>query len=505
MQKSILLLGAGKSATALIDYLIQNAPEQNWRVRIGDINVTEARKKLGSSAHGEAFGLDVSSDHQRSAEIRASDLVISLLPATLHFQVAKDCLKHGVNLLTASYIDDDLKKMAKEIEAKKLIFLCEMGLDPGIDHMSAKKLIDEIQEDGGRITSFLSHCGGLVSKESDQNSWHYKISWNPRNVVTAGRAGASFRYNGDYQILSYPELFKTLRVSRINGYGNLAWYPNRDSLSYQAIYDLNECASFIRTTLRHADFIEGWSRLIELELTADDPLEDIEGRPLAEGFKMALKKKDFPSWLSSKINSNLEQQSGLLEELNEVVDREQDAIDLGLERHEDLLVVDDTGVVKTLDADHLKLDAAARLGEGIHKVQVMVAQLVELGLNDQQTIVPSGINTVSGLLQFALETKLALQPDDKDLVVMQHEIEFVNSGRKYLTTSTLLKDGESASRTGMAQTVGWPLGIAAKLILNNQIRKKGLLIPIVKEIYQPVLKELETMGVVFVENTTDIL
>jgi saccharopine dehydrogenase-like NADP-dependent oxidoreductase len=224
--KQILLFGAGKSATALIEYFLVNALAENWQLTVVDANLELAKEKMGDSSHGIALSFDILDDKRRKEVISQAHIVISLLPPALHFLIAKDCLQANKNLLTASYVDDQLKAMKTDIEAAGLLFLCEMGLDPGIDHMSAKKMIDDIQQEGGKITSFLSHCGGLVAPESDDNPWHYKISWNPRNVVMAGKAGAIFRQDGEIREMEYETLFAEKRYVSVPGSEPLCWYRN---------------------------------------------------------------------------------------------------------------------------------------------------------------------------------------------------------------------------------------------------------------------------------------
>lgn len=191
--KTILLFGAGKSASVLIEYLVKNGPANNWKLIVADKDLQSAQSGLKSAERDRAVSFDVQDKDKRIEFIQQADIVISLLPPTLHYLVAIDCLQLKKHLLTASYIDEKLKLLSEEIKNNHLLFLCEMGLDPGIDHMSAKKIIDEVHAEGGIITSFISHCGGLVAPENDDNPWHYKISWNPRNVVNAGKAGAIYR------------------------------------------------------------------------------------------------------------------------------------------------------------------------------------------------------------------------------------------------------------------------------------------------------------------------
>ena len=194
--KRIVIFGAGKSSIYLIEYLSRYLQKSNWQLVVADKDFSAAQSKLAGISNSEARSIDVGSEQQRKELIASADLVISLLPPTLHYPIAVDCIAAKKHLLTASYIDDKVKALANDIEKNKLLFLCEMGLDPGIDHMSAMKLIAEIKSIGGTIHSFRSHCGGLVSPQSDDNPWHYKISWNPRNIVLAGKAGAHSKENG---------------------------------------------------------------------------------------------------------------------------------------------------------------------------------------------------------------------------------------------------------------------------------------------------------------------
>src|SRR5688572_2087925 len=274
----ILVLGAGKSATALINYLLANAKEENWKLILADANLHLALEKINNSPFGSAVSFDITDDSKRRYHISNSDIVISMLPPALHIKVAKDCLAFSKHLLTASYVDDEMKSMEAEIDRQQVLFLCEMGLDPGIDHMSAMKLIDYINSKGGKIISFKSHCGGLVAPESDDNPWHYKISWNPRNIVLAGKAGAVYKKHDTEITLGYEDLFREKRFTLLHDLEPLCWYPNRDSVSYMPVYGLEDCPTFIRTTLRHPDFMYGWKNLLELQLTDETPKYESEGK-----------------------------------------------------------------------------------------------------------------------------------------------------------------------------------------------------------------------------------
>jgi len=422
--KTIVLIGAGKSATVLIDYLIAEAETNNWKFIIADSNREQILLKTNNSKYAEAVQLDVTNENERSVLIQRAHVVISMMPPALHFLVAKDCVEYRKHLLTASYLDDKMKSLQDEISNRKLLFICEMGLDPGIDHMSAMKIIDEIKAKGGKITSFKSHCGGLVAPESDDNPWHYKISWNPRNIVMAGQSGAIYKENNEIKTIAYHNLFDCSNAIVFDGLNNLAFYPNRDSLSYIPTYKLPDTATFLRTTLRHLDFFKGWNAVVHAGLTNET--EAIELADLT-----------FAKWSAAILPFVNEENKEILE---------------------------------------------------------------YLGLFDEMPV-PATAKTSADILQFLVETKLKMKPSDKDMIVMLHEFEYELDEKMNCLKSCLIVKGKDSLRTAMAKTVGLPLGIAAKLILNETIKLKGLHIPISKEIYEPVLEELEKSGINFTETT----
>ena len=436
--KNVLLFGAGKSATCLIDYLGKCCDENNWKLWVCDSNISLAESKTKNFSSAEAISFDVSNDDKRHEFISKSDLVISMLPPALHFLVAKDCVQFSKTLLTASYIDEKIKSLKDQIEKKGILFLGEIGLDPGIDHMSAMKMINEIKNKGGKINSFKSHCGGLISPESDDNPWHYKITWNPANVVTAGSAGAVYLDGGKQIEIAYSKIFDDENnMVDVPELFPLAWYANRDSLSYIETYQLQDAETFIRTTLRYPSFCRGWNKMIKLDLTNKNDHEEIKNcKTFADWFN--LKKKKFASQNENTFNENDFFNSEFLEQIN------------------------------------------------------------YLGLNDDQKIQEEIFNSTS-LLQFVLEKKLVMKPEDKDMIIMLHEIEYSINGKNKKTRSCLIVKGEDQIHTAMAKTVGLPLGIAAKLILENKIKITGLHIPVIPEIYEPVLKELEINGIKFNE------
>lgn len=500
--KTILLFGAGKSATVLIDYLAKNAAAENWKIIVADADLELAKSKIGGSAYATAVAFDIRNQAEREKYIHKADIVISLLPPLLHILVAKDCIKLHKNLLTASYLDADIRSLQSEIEKNNLFFLYEMGLDPGIDHMSAMKLIDEIRQKGGHITKFISHCGGLVAPESDDNPWHYKISWNPRNIIMAGKAGAHFREEGQEVKVPYEQLFGGERMVEIPDVGYLSWYANRDSLSYTSLYGLENTSTFIRTTLRHPDFMYGWKNIIELKLTDETPQYETDGKSLQQVFKEHMDKYGFGEWVNQKLSERFEETQGLLENLMKLVDAENEAESEGEKIPSSFMAADDKGNLQEVEIDEVKNRAAAYLAHKMHEANLTLKQLFFLGLDDNETMVNKGLCSPADILQFAVEKKLALRPCDKDMIVMLHEIEYniADAGISLAKIeSSLVVKGENSLHTAMAKTVGLPLGIAAKLILNGKIKMTGLHIPTAKSIYEPVLAELEANDISFIE------
>ena len=497
--KNILLFGAGKSATVLIDYLLSNAEKEEWQVTVVDADINLAQSKIGISPFGKAVSFEINDESDRTKFISEAGIVISLLPPTLHTVVANTCIEKNKNLLTASYIDDEIRNQKSEIENKNLLFLCEMGLDPGIDHMSAMNIFDKVRAGGGKIISFRSHCGGLVAPESDDNPWHYKVSWNPRNILLAGKSGAHYRENGEEKRLKYEEVFTAERIVDIPDIGFLCWYPNRDSLSYAPLYGLENTKTFVRTTLRHPDFMYGWKNVIDLKLTDETPQYETTGKALMDFFKEHMDKNGFSDWLQKKLSERFDQTKDLLQKLMELVEAEKEAEASGGDVDKDFLVVGKDGDLQNMDLDKIKNDAAEIVANKMHEANLTLKQLFFLGMDDDETIINKGFCSAADVMQLALEKKLALQADDKDMIVMLHEIQYTVGSQRSAVTSSLVVKGENNLRTAMAKTVGLPLGIAAKLILNGTIDLRGLHIPTKKEIYEPVLKELEERGIKFKE------
>ena len=487
--KKILLFGAGKSATVLIEYLIDEAYANDWQITIADANLDLILQKTGNRERSLAVEVDINNSEKRKQLINDSDIVISMMPPALHILIAKDCIEFRKSLLTASYADDSIKSLENLVDQNELLFLCEMGLDPGIDHMSAMELIDEIKEAGGEIVSFKSHCGGLVAPESDDNPWHYKISWNPRNVVLAGKAGAIYLDNGEVINESYEDLFNSNRTVTIENENNaiFSYYPNRNSLPYIDLYHLPKVKTFIRTTLRYEEFMQGWKNLIELHLTDETPTFNSDGKSLKDFYKEHLYKNGFNNWLDHKLSNQFSESNKLLEDLEKLISS-QDSETFNLSSDE-----------KKSEEENLKLNSVAQIAAKMDSANLILKQLFFLGLEDAETFINKGFCSPADVLQVSLENKLVLKESDKDMVVMLHEIEYLLNNKVHLIKSSLLVKGKDNLHTAMAKTVGLPLGIAAKLILNKTIETKGIQIPTQKEIYKPVLQELKKYGIEFKE------
>jgi saccharopine dehydrogenase (NADP+, L-glutamate forming) len=445
--KRILILGAGRSATCLIDYLISHSDEKNYKITIADTSIELIESKTDKHPNTFAVELDANSSLQREQLVEQSDLVISMLPPHMHSLVANDCLKHSKHLLSASYIDPSIRALNEEVQNKGLIFLFEMGLDPGIDHMSAMKIFDEISSNGGIVISFKSHCGGLVAPESDDNPWHYKISWNPRNIIQAGMAGACYKEGGQIKNLTYQELFDIDQKVDVPGLGILGWYANRDSLGYIPLYKLNRVQTIIRTTLRYTDFMYGWNLIVKFQFTSQD------------------------KWINNQTMNGYEflcshlGHFGILEEF-------ESALEVSLDE-----------IKQKSPPKHLAVQLFSHLGL----------------FNKEENITENCHSSFDVILKLA-EEKWKLKKEDKDLIVMLHEIEYedANENRKNISSSLVLT-GKDPIRTAMAETVGLPLAIAAGLVLDNKIHQKGVIIPTSEEIYNPVLDELESCGISFHE------
>jgi saccharopine dehydrogenase-like NADP-dependent oxidoreductase len=497
--KHIVLFGAGKSATILIRFLIDQLESNDWQLTVCDNNLSLIESKLNNTPRTSPLVIDAKDGDARVEIIKTADVVISLLPPSMHYQLALDCIRQEKHLFTASYVDEEMADLKPAIEDKNLLFLCEMGLDPGMDHMSAMRLVDNIWAEGGVITSFRSHCGGLVAPESDDNPWHYKISWNPRNVVMAGKAGAKYLQNGKAIQENYAELFDPNRVVDIPGVGYLSYYPNRDSIPYIDLYKVYAAKDFVRTTLRYPEFCFGWKNLIDLKLTDETIRYQTNGMTLQQFFQEHFNNHGFSEWIEKQLTARFEQTRELLMKLQELLEAEEVADPEAKNALQDFMMVDNQGDLKNISLEDVKTKAAATVAGQMHEANLSMKQLFFLGMDDNETVIDKGECSAADVLQFAMERKLKLEDSDKDMVVMLHEIEFEKGDEKYRVDSYLVVKGEDHMNTAMAKTVGLPLGIAASLLLKGRLKVRGLHIPIIPEIYDPVLQELENHDIIFRE------
>lgn len=438
--RNILIIGAGRSASSLIKYLLNKAVAEYLHLTIADLSLELATKKTNNHPNATPILLDIANVENRQKEIKKADIVISMLPAHLHIEIAEDCLAFNKHMVTASYISPKMQELDSLAKEKGLIFMNEVGLDPGIDHMSAMKIMDEIREKGGKMIQFESFCGGLVAPESDTNLWNYKFSWNPRNVVLAGQGGVSkFIQEGKYKYIPYNKLFRRTEFMEVEGYGRFEGYANRDSLKYRSIYGLDDILTMYRGTLRRVGYSKAWDMLVQLGMTDDSyPMENSEN----------MSYRDF-------TNSFLAYHPT-------------DSVELKL-RH------------------YLKIDQDDVIWDKIEELDLF------------NSIKKAGIKnaTPAQYLEHILSEKWSLQPDDKDMIVMYHKFGYELNGQKKQIDSTMVCLGDDQTYTAMAKTVGLPVAIATLQILNGNITTTGVQLPIKKEVYLPILVELESYGVIF--------
>ncbi|MBO9201788.1 MULTISPECIES: saccharopine dehydrogenase C-terminal domain-containing protein [Niastella] len=496
--QNILVFGTINSAASLIDYLLKEAAFYNWFITVAA--TTPVTTLANTTSNLQTVLLHPDNETERQQLIAAADLVISLLPTTLHTFIAADCLRFNKNLLTPSYIDDTLAGMHTAIKQQNLLFLCEMGLNPGIDHMNAMQHIHRIKANGGTITSFKSYCGGLISPESDDNPWHYKMTGGHYNIVLAGKDGAVFKENGAVYQWPYEQLFDPNRVIHIPDFGYLAWYPNRDSVHYMSLYGLPNASTFMRNILRYPEFCFGWKNIVELKLTDATKRYDTNGLTLQQFFQEHFASHGFGEWIEKQLTSRFTQTKQLLEKLQQLLEAEQEASEDERNALQDFMMVDNNGHLMDVNLDSIKNQAAATVAGQMHEANLSMKQLFFLGMDDDQTLINKGDCSAADILQFAMEQKLLLQPADRDLVVLQHEIHYELNGEKHLASSNLVVKGEDHLNTAMAKITTLSLSIAAKQILQGNIHETGLHIPVMSSVYVPVLQELEKNGIRFVEN-----
>lgn len=439
---NILVFGAGLSSTFLIKYLEENALKYHWNITVVDKNSSNLNQRVNST-NTKTIVFDIDDEITLNDLIQEAELVVSMLPAQLHLSIAKKCIQYNTHLATASYLSKEMMSLDEDVKKKNLIFLNECGLDPGIDHLSAMKLLDEIRDSGGEITEFESFTGGLVTPDSEDNPWRYKFTWNPRNVVLAGNGGAvKFIHNGKYKYIPYHKVFRRTEIVEIDGYGKFEGYANRDSLKYRETYGLHNVKTMYRGTFRRPGFSKAWNCFVQLGVTDDSyQLPNSEGMTHRDFINTFLPFHPTDSIeLKFKSNLNISQDDIYLWEK-----------------------IESTGIFSN-DLISVKNGSPAQI------------------------------------LQHILEKKWNLKSDDRDMIVMWHKINYKSkAGTQNSVHSSLVCEGNSRKHTAMAKTVGLPLAIACKLILSKKIKKRGCLLPIYPEFYNPILDELEKHGIKFKE------
>jgi len=446
--RHILIIGAGKSTGVLVDYLLNKSSTENIQLTIADKDIASASRLCNNHPNAQAIELDVFNDTARAAQLKKADIVISMLPARFHIEVARDCVSMGINMVTASYVSPEMQELDAEAKKKNLVLMNEIGVDPGIDHMSAMQVIDRIKDQGGELILFESFTGGLVAPEDDNNLWNYKFTWNPRNVVTAGQGGAAkFIQENKYKYIPYHRLFRRTEFLEVEGYGRFEGYANRNSLKYRSVYGLNNIPTLYRGTMRRVGFSKAWNMFVQLGMTDDSYVLDDSEQMTYREF----------------VNSFLPYSPT-------------DSVELKL-RHE------------------LKID----------QDDIMWEKLLELDLFNNKKTINIKNATPAKALQTILEDSWSLQEGEKDMIVMYHKFGYSINGEKKQIDSTMVCLGDGDRKTAMAKTVGLPVAIAALKILNKEIKTYGVQIPISKEIYEPILAELEENGIRFRESETKYL
>ena len=423
--RHILVIGSGKSTSYLFKYLLEQSETENLHITVGDLDIENAKKMIGNHKNATAITLDVFDKNSREDAVKKADIVISMLPARFHIEVAKDCVTYGKDMVTASYISDEMQALDQQVKDKGLVFMNEIGVDPGIDHMSAMQVIDRIRDNGGKMILFESFCGGLVAPESDNNLWNYKFTWNPRNVVVAGQGGAAkFLQENTYKYIPYHRLFRRTEFLEVEGFGRFEAYANRDSLKYQSVYGLDNIRTLYRGTMRRVGFSRAWQAFVLLGMTDDSyTIDDSEN----------MSYRDF-------VNSFLPYSPT-------------DSVELKF-RH-----------ALKIDQDDMVWD-----------------KFVELDIFNPNKMVELKKGTPAQILQKILMDSWTLAQEDKDMLVMYHKFGYELDGKKHQIDSTMVCLGEDQTYTAMAKTVGLPVAIATLAILNKKITTPGVQLPINKEV-----------------------
>jgi saccharopine dehydrogenase-like NADP-dependent oxidoreductase len=446
--RKILVIGSGKSTSYLIKYLLDKSETENLHITVGDLDINNAKKLIGDHKNSTAIALNVFEKEARENAVKQADIVISMLPARFHIEVAKDCITYGKNMVTASYVSDEMQALDLQAKEKGLVFMNEIGVDPGLDHMSAMQVIDSIREKGGEMILFESFTGGLVAPESDTNLWNYKFTWNPRNVVVAGQGSAAkFLQESAYKYIPYNRLFRRTEFLEVEGYGRFEAYANRDSLKYQSVYGLDHIKTLYRGTIRRVGFSRAWQVFVALGMTDDSYTIDDSAN---------MSYRDF-------VNAFLP--------------------------------------YSPTDSVELKFRHALKIDQD----DIIWDKFLELDIFNPNKKVDLEKATPAQILQKILMDKWTLAPEDKDMIVMYHKFGYRLNGKTHQIDSSMVTLGEDQTYTAMAKTVGLPVAIATLAILNKKITTPGVQIPISKEVYTPILEELKDYGVHFKETEVPYL
>jgi saccharopine dehydrogenase (NADP+, L-glutamate forming)/spermidine synthase len=438
--KKVLVLGAGMVSQPLVKYLL-NQPDVY--VKMASRTLSKAERIINSHPKGNAESLDISDDKSLRKLVSDADIVVSLLPYKYHVKVAEQCIKHKKYMVTTSYVSDIMKSLDKRAREKDILILNEIGLDPGIDHMSAMKIIHNIHDKGGKITSFSSYCGALPAPEAGNNPFGYKFSWSPEGVLLASKNAAKYLKNGEEINISGETLFKHYTVKTIERVGHFETYPNRNSIPYIDLYGIPETKTIYRGTLRNIGWCETMKKIADLGYLDETERKDLKGLT-------------FNEFLRQLIGTS--KQNDLKEEL----------------------------------AKYL----------GIDTYSAIIKKLEWLGLLDNEPL-PEDKKSPLQILNYKMLQNLKFESGERDMVVLHHEFiaEYPNRNEKEHITATLVEYGIPNEDFAVARTVALPAAIAVKMLLEEKIAVRGVHIPVIPEIYKPILEELESIGIIFKENT----
>jgi len=441
MTYNILVLGAGLVSRPLIRYLLD---QPNFFVIMASRTVSKAEEIISNNPNGKAIELDVADDAALEKLVSKSDITVSLLPYNYHVEVANFCIKHKKHLVTTSYVSDEMKALDKKARDAGILLLNECGLDPGIDHMSAMRVIHNVEGNGGKIISFRSTTGALPSYESNNNPFGYKFSWSPRGVLLASRNAAKWLEDGNEISIPGEGLFENYILQDVPGVGTFENYPNRNSIPYKEIYGLKDAKTVYRGTYRIPGWCETMRKIVALGWLNDKPIQGFKGKTYA----------DFTRFL-----------------------------------------------VGAKEKDNLIKSTAKFLG--LETYSTVIKRLEWLGLFSDKELPKDKDNPLDYLNVLTLG-KMLLQKNEKDMIIMHHEFVVDYPSKKEYITSTLVNLGITDGDSAVSRTVALPAAIAVKMILKKQTNITGVHIPVLPEIYNPILNELGEMGIKFKEKTENL-